>query len=75
MQRLSSLAILWFGAHLVMDGEITVGELIAFQMLSGRALEPVLHLVNTWQDFQQVRLSIERLGDVLNTPTEPSFHP
>lgn len=73
IQKISSLAILWFGAHLVMEGRLTVGELIAFQMLSGRVIEPILRLVNTWQDFQQVRLSVERLGDVLNTPCEPAF--
>ncbi|MCE5284288.1 MAG: type I secretion system permease/ATPase [Pelosinus sp.] len=75
IQKVSSLAILWFGAHLVMDGNLTVGELIAFQMLSGRVVEPVLRLVNTWQDFQQVRLSIERLGDILNSEREPAFNP
>lgn len=75
IQKTGSLAILWFGAHLVMEGKLTVGQLIAFQMLSGRVIEPILRLVNTWQDFQQVRLSIERLGDILNCPPEPAFNP
>lgn len=75
IQKISSLAILWFGAHLVMDGTLTVGQLIAFQMLSGRVIDPVLRLANTWQEFQQVRLSIERLGDILNCPREPAFNP
>jgi subfamily B ATP-binding cassette protein HlyB/CyaB len=60
---------------MVMDGKLTVGQLIAFQMLAGRVTEPVLRLANVWQDFQQVRLSIERLGDVLNCPREPAFNP
>jgi subfamily B ATP-binding cassette protein HlyB/CyaB len=75
IQKAANLAILWFGAHLVMDGKLTVGQLIAFQMLAGRVTDPVLRLANLWQDFQQVRLSVERLGDVLNCPREPAFNP
>ncbi|BBB90802.1 MAG TPA: type I secretion system permease/ATPase [Methylomusa anaerophila] len=75
IQKISSLAILWFGARMVMDGTLTVGQLIAFQMLAGRVTDPVLRLANTWQDFQQIRLSIERLGDILNCPREPAFNP
>jgi subfamily B ATP-binding cassette protein HlyB/CyaB len=75
IQKTSSLAILWFGARMVMKGNFTVGQLIAFQMLSGRVTEPILRLATLWQDFQQVRLSIERLGDVLNFPAEPDSSP
>ena len=72
IQRSSYLAILWFGAHMVMDGKLTVGQLIAFQMLSGRVIDPVLRLVQMWQEFQQAGLSIQRLGDILNTKPEPA---
>ncbi|MBF0329936.1 MAG: type I secretion system permease/ATPase [Nitrospirae bacterium] len=75
IQRLSYLVILWLGAHLVMDGSISVGQLIAFQMLSGRVSDPVLRLVQMWQDFQQTGLSIRRLGDIFNTKPEPSMNP
>jgi subfamily B ATP-binding cassette protein HlyB/CyaB len=75
IQKSASLAILWFGARMVMEGEFTVGQLIAFQMLSGRVTEPILRLATLWQDFQQARLSIERLGDVLNFPAEPDSSP
>ncbi|MDR1133518.1 MAG: type I secretion system permease/ATPase [Synergistaceae bacterium] len=75
IQKSSSLAILWFGARMVMNGDFTVGQLIAFQMLSGRVTEPILRLATLWQDFQQARLSIERLGDVLNFPAEPDISP
>ena len=75
IQKTSSLAILWFGARMVMEGNFTVGQLIAFQMLSGRVTEPILRLAALWQDFQQARLSIERLGDVLNFPPEPDSSP
>ena len=52
--------------------ELTVGELVAFNMLAGQVAGPVLRLAQVWQDFHQVRLSVERLGDILNTPTEPT---
>ena len=52
IQKTSTLAILWFGARMVMQGEFTVGQLIAFQMLSGRVTEPILRLATLWQDFQ-----------------------
>src|SRR5207249_1100202 len=57
---------------LVMRGELTIGQLIAFNMLAGRVSGPVLRLVQLWQDFQQAGISVERLGDVLNAPAEPS---
>lgn len=75
IQKTSTLAILWFGARMVMKGDFTVGQLIAFQMLSGRVTEPILRLATLWQDFQQVRVSIERLGEVLNFPAEPESTP
>jgi subfamily B ATP-binding cassette protein HlyB/CyaB len=61
---------LWFGAKLVIDGDLTVGELVAFNMLSGRVSQPVLRIAQLWQDFQQARLSIARLGDILNAAPE-----
>ena len=53
-----------------MGGQLTIGQLIAFNMLSGRVSGPVLRLVQLWQDFQQAGIAVARLGDVLNTPTE-----
>lgn len=72
INRASYLVILWIGARLVMNGELSVGQLIAFQMLSGRVSDPVLRLVQMWQDFQQVGLSVKRLGDILNAKPEPA---
>lgn len=69
--KLASAAILFFGAHAVMEGKLTVGELVAFNMLASRVAQPVLRLAQLWQDFQQTRISIDRLGDILNTPIEP----
>jgi len=75
INKLTVLGIVWWGAHLVIDGAITVGQLIAFNMLAGRVSGPVLKLVQLWQEFQQAGISIERLGDILNTPCEPGFNP
>ncbi|MBI5460738.1 MAG: type I secretion system permease/ATPase [Gammaproteobacteria bacterium] len=66
--------ILWVGARAVIDGDLSVGQLIAFNMLAGRMSGPVLRLVQLWQDFQQAGVSVQRLGDILNTPTEPSYN-
>ncbi|MBF4692648.1 type I secretion system permease/ATPase [Fusibacter ferrireducens] len=72
IQRGMDLAILWTGAHLVMSNTISIGQLIAFRMLSGRVSGPILRIVQMWQDFQQTSVSIERLGDIFNTKPEPS---
>lgn len=73
INKITTLMILWFGAHLVIEGRLTVGELIAFNMIAGRVSAPLLKLVQLWQDFQQARISMERLGDLLDTPSEQQF--
>jgi ATP-binding cassette, subfamily B, bacterial HlyB/CyaB len=75
INKLVIAAVLYFGAKLVIEGNLTVGELVAFNMLSGRVSAPVLRLAQIWQDFHQARLSVERLGDILNTQAEPSTSP
>ncbi len=75
IQKIADIAILWFGAHLVMSGDLTIGALIAFRMLSGRVSGPILRLVQSWQDFQQTGISIKRLGDIFNNKTEPTMDP
>jgi subfamily B ATP-binding cassette protein HlyB/CyaB len=70
ISKLVTIAILWFGAALVVEGKLTVGELIAFNMLSGRISSPILRLAQLWNDFQQVGISMQRLGDILNARTE-----
>jgi len=70
ISKLTTAALLWFGARLVIGGDLSVGELIAFNMLSGRVSGPVLRLAQLWQDFQQVRLSMDRLGDILDNRAE-----
>jgi subfamily B ATP-binding cassette protein HlyB/CyaB len=73
VNKLATAAVLFFGAKLVIDGGLTVGELVAFNMLAARVSAPVLRLAQKWQDFHQARLSVARLGDILNTVPEPAF--
>ncbi len=75
LNKLITVAILWLGAHLVMTGQLSIGQLIAFNMLAGRVSGPLLRIVQLWQEFQQAGISLQRLGDVLNTPPEPSYNP
>lgn len=75
INKLMILLILWLGAHLVMDGQLSVGMLVAFNMLAARVSGPALNIVSLWQEFQQAGISIKRLGDILNTPGETSYAP
>lgn len=71
ISKFSLAAVLYFGAEAVIGGELTVGGLVAFNMFAQRVSAPVLRMAQLWQDFQQVRIAVERLGDVLNQPIEP----
>jgi subfamily B ATP-binding cassette protein HlyB/CyaB len=73
VSKLVTACILYIGAKLVIEGDLTVGELVAFNILASRVSAPVLRLAQIWQDFHQARLSVSRLGDILNTPAEPSY--
>jgi len=73
ISKLVTAATLFFGAKAVIAGDMTVGELVAFNMLAGRVSQPVLRLSQLWQDFHQAKISIDRLGDILNAPPEPLF--
>jgi subfamily B ATP-binding cassette protein HlyB/CyaB len=73
VSKVATAGILYFGAKLVIDGNLSVGELVAFNILAGRVSTPVLRLAQIWQDFHQARLSIARLGDILNTAAEPTY--
>jgi subfamily B ATP-binding cassette protein HlyB/CyaB len=73
ISKLATALTLYFGARLVIEGSLSVGELVAFNMLAGRVSQPVLRLAQIWQDFHQARLSIARLGDILNTSPEATY--
>lgn len=75
IQKITTVAVLWAGAYQVIGGDLSIGQLIAFNMLSAQVTNPLLRLVNLWQEFQQVGISVQRLGDLLNTQPEPSYNP
>jgi ATP-binding cassette, subfamily B, bacterial HlyB/CyaB len=72
VSKLTTAGLLLFGAKAVIDGEMTVGALVAFNMIATQAVQPIIRLSQIWQDFQQAQISIERLGDILNAPPEPA---
>jgi ATP-binding cassette, subfamily B, bacterial HlyB/CyaB len=75
VNKIVTAGVLYLGAKLVIEGSLTVGELVAFNILAGRVSAPVLRLAQIWQDFHQARLSVARLGDILNTAAEPTYNP
>jgi subfamily B ATP-binding cassette protein HlyB/CyaB len=68
--KLINAATLWYGAHLVMDQQLTVGQFVAFNMFAQRVAQPIMRMAQMWTDFQQTGISMARLGDILNTRTE-----
>ncbi|MEA5576632.1 peptidase domain-containing ABC transporter [Anabaena sp. UHCC 0451] len=70
LNKLSGLLVLWVGAYLVLKGELTLGELIAFRIISSYVTSPILRLAQIWQNFQETGLSLERLSDIVDTPQE-----
>lgn len=70
LTKLSALLVLWVGAYLVLQGELTLGQLIAFRIISGYVTSPLLRLAQIWQNFQETALSLERLSDILDSPQE-----
>ncbi len=70
LNQLSSLLVLWVGAYLVLQGKLTLGQLIAFRIIAGYVTSPLLRLTQLWQNFQETALSLERLGDIIDSPVE-----
>jgi ATP-binding cassette subfamily B protein len=70
LQKLSQLLVLWVGATLVLKGEMSLGQLIAFRIISGYVTQPMLRLSSIWQNIQELKVSFERLADVVDTPEE-----
>ena len=68
--KLVNAATLWYGAQLVMNNQLTVGQFVAFNMFAGRVSQPIMRMAQLWTDFQQTGISVARLGDILNTRTE-----
>jgi HlyB family type I secretion system ABC transporter len=70
LSQISSLSVLWFGSYLVLDGKLSLGQLIAFRIIAGYVTSPLLRLTQLWQNFQETALSLERIADILDTPME-----
>lgn len=73
IQRVFDLLILYLGTLQVLEGNFTVGQLVAFRMLAGRVSGPVLRFVQLWQEYQQSSMSVKRIGDIFNSASEPSI--
>ncbi len=68
--KLAGAAMLWYGARLVLEQQLTVGQFVAFNMFAQRVAQPIMRMAQLWTDFQQTGISMARLGDILNTRTE-----
>ncbi len=69
---LGSTVVLWYGANLVIQGDLSVGQLIAFNMLSGSVLGPIMGLINLWPQIQLAKMGLDRLNDIYDMRTESS---
>ncbi len=74
VQKVSTAFILWFGVTLVIDGDLSVGQLIAFNLYAGHVTMPILRLAQIWQDFQHTEISVRRIGDILNEKPESELN-
>lgn len=72
LNQVGNLAQLWFGTHLVLKNEMTLGQLIAFRIFSGNVTGSLLRFVSVWQQFQEVKMSVDMLRGILDEPTETS---
>nr|AVH79620.1 cyclic nucleotide-regulated ABC bacteriocin/lantibiotic exporter [Nostoc sp. PCC 9201] len=74
IESLARTGLLWFGAWLVINNELTIGQLVAFNMLLSNVLQPFQRLTVLWNQLQEIIISVERLNDVLDTPLEEDLH-
>lgn len=75
ISKILSVLLLWFGAREVLHGNLTVGQFIAFNMLSSRVIAPIMRLSRIWEELQQANVSVARIGDIFTAPSEPGFDP
>jgi len=74
LHKLSQLTVLWVGSILVLKGELTLGQLIAFRIISSYVTQPLLRLSNIWQRIQELKVSLERISDILGNKKESNIH-
>ncbi len=70
VNKISNIGVIGFGTYLVLQNKLTLGELIAFRIISGNITQPLLRLASSWQSFQELSLSLQRVGDIINQPLE-----
>lgn len=70
LQKVTSVLIIWIGANQVISLELTIGQLIAFNMMASHVSQPIAKLIELWQQFVQARVAVDKLGDMLNLPVE-----
>jgi ATP-binding cassette subfamily B protein len=70
LQTLNVIFLFWYGAHLVIDGELSVGQLVAFNVLVTSITRPILSVVDLWREFQEINIALERLNDVFDAKPE-----
>ncbi|WP_100159091.1 type I secretion system permease/ATPase [Proteus columbae] len=70
IHKITTAIILWQGVNFIINAQMTVGELIAFNLFAAHITQPILRLAQCWQDFQQTAISLRRIGDILSHPTE-----
>ncbi|MGF1588937.1 MAG: ABC transporter transmembrane domain-containing protein [Pleurocapsa sp.] len=72
INSIGGAALLWYGATLVIQDQLTIGQYVAFNMMKGYIISPVMVLVGLWDELQEVLISVERLNDVFETKSEES---
>ena len=70
LQKILQLIVLWYGASMVLNGEFTLVNLLHLELFQDMNLQPILRLSTIWQQYQEIKISFERLGDIVNTPKE-----
>ncbi len=72
INSVGGVVLLWAGAYMVIQDQLTIGQLVAFNMMIGYVISPVLAMANLWDELQEVVISVERLNDVFETDPEES---
>jgi ATP-binding cassette subfamily B protein len=73
IEKLMSVGVIWLGVSLIFSGSLTVGALVAFQILAGRVTNPLVQIATLINEFQEVALSVRMLGNIMNAPSEPGM--
>tara|TARA_R110001606_G_scaffold173508_1_gene319803 strand:+ start:57 stop:1964 length:1908 start_codon:yes stop_codon:yes gene_type:complete len=73
LQKVTSVSIIWVGSNQVMELELTIGQLIAFNMMASHVSQPIAKLIELWQQFVRARVAVDKLADMLNIPVEQSL--